>query len=91
MFIEKPRILKRSLKSLNRPLYDNSCSCFSKRFDLRRREEVVVVDLVISLGTGPIFVESGKQKCVTKSSCEAEIIALSNIVATVTVLWVNYG
>ena len=26
---------------------------------------------VISLGTGPIYVKSGKQKCVTKSSCEA--------------------
>ena len=31
--------------------------------------------------------KSGKQKCVTKSSCEAEIIALSDIVATVA--WMN--
>ena len=39
--------------------------------------------LVITLGRGPICVKSGKQKCVTKSSCEAEIIALSDIAATV--------
>lgn len=43
--------------------------------------------LVITFGRGPIYVKSGKQKCVTKSSCEAEIIALSDIVATVK--WLN--
>ena len=39
--------------------------------------------LVITLGRGPIYVKSGKQKCVTKSSCEAKIIASSDIAATV--------
>ena len=43
--------------------------------------------LVITFGRGPIYVKSCKQKCVTKSSCEAEIIALSDIVATVA--WMN--
>ena len=43
--------------------------------------------LDITLGRGPIYVKSGKQKCITKSSCEAEIIALSDIVATVA--WIN--
>ena len=43
--------------------------------------------LVISLGTGPIFVKSGKQKCVTKSSFQAEILAQSDILTTV--LWVR--
>ena len=42
---------------------------------------------VITLGRGPIFVKSFKQKCVTKSSCEAEIIALSDIIATLA--WIN--
>ena len=38
---------------------------------------------VITLGRGPIFCKSSKQKSVTKSSCEAEILALSDIVSTV--------
>ena len=38
---------------------------------------------VITLGRGPIFSKSSKQKSVTKSSCEAEILALSDIVSTV--------
>ena len=43
--------------------------------------------LVITLGRSPIFVKSGKTKCATKSSCEAEITALLDIVATVA--WIN--
>lgn len=35
--------------------------------------------LVISLGTDTNFVKSGEKKCVTKSSCEATIIALSEV------------
>lgn len=42
---------------------------------------------VISLGTGPIFVKFGEQKWVTKSNCEVEIIALSDIFTSV--LWGN--
>ena len=38
---------------------------------------------VITLGRGPIYSKSSKQKSVTKSSCEAEILALSDIVSTV--------
>ena len=38
---------------------------------------------VLTLGRGPIFCKSSKQKSVTKSSCEAEILALSDIVSTV--------
>ena len=38
---------------------------------------------VITLGRGPNYCKSCKQKSVTKSSCEAEILALSNIVSTV--------
>ena len=38
---------------------------------------------VITLGQGPIFCKSSKQKSVTKSSCEAEILALSDISSTV--------
>ena len=38
---------------------------------------------VITLGRGPIFCKSSKQKSVTKFSCEAEILALSDIVSTV--------
>ena len=34
-------------------------------------------------GRGPTFCKSSKQKSVTKSSCEAEILALSVIVSTV--------
>jgi hypothetical protein len=34
--------------------------------------------LVISVGKGPIFVKSSKQKIVTKSSYEAELVALSD-------------
>ena len=44
-------------------------------------------DLVITLGRGPIYVKSDKQTFVTKPSCKAEIIALSDIVATVA--WIN--
>ncbi len=33
---------------------------------------------VITLGKGPIFVRSAKQKLVSKSSTEAELIALSD-------------
>ena len=43
--------------------------------------------LIITLGGDPIFVKSTKQKCVRKSSCEAEIVALSDIVTTVK--WLN--
>ena len=43
--------------------------------------------LVITLGSELIYVKSGKQKSITKSSCEAEIIALSDILATVA--WMN--
>ena len=42
---------------------------------------------VITLGRGPIFCKSSKQRSVTKSSCEAEILALSDIVSTVA--WMN--
>ena len=42
---------------------------------------------VITLGRGPIFCKSSKQKSVKKSSCEAEILALSDIVSTVA--WMN--
>ena len=38
---------------------------------------------VITLGRGPIFCKNSKQKSMTKSSCEAEILALSDIVSTV--------
>jgi len=38
---------------------------------------------VITLGRGPIYCKSSKQKSVTKSSCEAEILALSDISSTV--------
>ena len=38
---------------------------------------------VITLGQGPIYCKSSKQKSVTKSSCEAEILALSDISSTV--------
>ena len=41
--------------------------------------------LFITLGRGPILVKSYKQKCVTKSSCEAEIIALSDM--TSLIMW----
>ena len=37
--------------------------------------------IFISAGRGPIIWKANKQKCVTKSSCEAEIIALSDIVS----------
>ena len=37
--------------------------------------------IYITLGLGPIIWKSIKQKCVTKSSCEAELIALSDIVS----------
>jgi len=37
--------------------------------------------IYISLGLGPLMWKSIKQRCVTKSSCEAEIIALSDIVS----------
>ena len=38
---------------------------------------------VITLGRGPIFSKNSKQKSVTKSSSEAEILALSDMVSTV--------
>ena len=40
-------------------------------------------DNVITLRRGPIFCKSSKQKSVTKSSCEAEILALSELISTV--------
>ena len=43
--------------------------------------------LFITLGRGPLIWKSIKQRCVTKSSCEAEIIALSDIVSLV--IWVR--
>ena len=39
--------------------------------------------MVISLGLGPLFVKSNKQKIVTKSSTEAELIALSDMCSPV--------
>jgi hypothetical protein len=41
--------------------------------------------VVVSLGEGPIFVKSTKQKLVTKSSTEAELVGLSD--ATTQVVW----
>ena len=38
---------------------------------------------VITLGRGPIYIKSSKQQAVTKSSREAEILALSDMVSTV--------
>ena len=35
--------------------------------------------LYLTLGRGPILCKSYKQKSVTKSSCEAEILALSDM------------
>ena len=35
--------------------------------------------ICISLGNGPVFVRSVKQKIVTKSSTESELVALSDI------------
>jgi len=43
--------------------------------------------LFITLGRGPLIWKSIKQRCVTKSSCEAEIIALSDVVSLV--IWVR--
>lgn len=43
--------------------------------------------LFITLGKGPIFVQSSKQKLVSKSSTEAELIALSDSVGQV--IWVR--
>ena len=37
--------------------------------------------MFISIGRGPLIWKAIKQKCVTKSSCESEIIALSDIVS----------
>ena len=42
---------------------------------------------VITLGRGPIYCKSSKQKSVTKSSCEAEILSLSVIASRVA--WIN--
>lgn len=42
---------------------------------------------VITLGRGPRYCKSSKQKSVTKSSCEAEILSLSDIVSTVA--WID--
>ena len=39
--------------------------------------------VVITLGKGPVFVRSAKQRIVTKSSTEAELVALSNEAVTV--------
>ena len=39
----------------------------------------LVITITITLDRGPVFVISTKQKCVTKFSCKAEIIALSGI------------
>jgi hypothetical protein len=44
--------------------------------------------LFFSFGRGPIYVKSGKQRCVTRSSCEAELIALSDL--TSLVLWLDH-
>ena len=43
--------------------------------------------MFISAGRGPLIWKATKQKCVTKSSCEAEIIALSDIVSLT--IWVR--
>ena len=44
--------------------------------------------LFFSFGRGPIFVKSGKQRCVTRSSCEAELIALSDL--TSLAIWLDH-
>ena len=44
--------------------------------------------MFFSLGRGPIFIRSCKQKCVTRSSCEAELIALSEL--TSLALWLDH-
>ena len=44
--------------------------------------------LFFSFGRGPVYVKSGKQRCVTRSSCEAELIALSDL--TSLVLWLDH-
>ena len=44
--------------------------------------------MFFSLGRGPIFTRSCKQRCVTRSSCEAELIALSEL--TSLVLWLDH-
>jgi len=43
--------------------------------------------VVISLGAGPIFVKSAKQKIVTKSSTEAELVGISDALSTV--IWIR--
>ena len=43
--------------------------------------------IVITLGRGLIYCKSSKQKPATKSSCKAEILALSDIIPTVT--WIR--
>ena len=44
--------------------------------------------MFFSFGRGSIYVKSCKQKCVTRSSCEVELIVLSE--ATSLVLWLNH-
>ena len=44
--------------------------------------------MFFSLGRGPIYVRSCKQRCVTRSSCEAELIALSEL--TSLALWLDH-
>ena len=43
--------------------------------------------IVIALGKGPVYVRSAKQRLVTKSSAEAELVALSDEVSQV--MWCN--
>ena len=44
--------------------------------------------MFFSLGRGPIYIRSCKQRCVTRSSCEAELIALSEL--TSLALWLDH-
>ena len=44
--------------------------------------------LFFSFRRGPIFVKWGKQRCVTRSSCEAELIALSDL--TSLAIWLDH-
>jgi hypothetical protein len=43
--------------------------------------------ILTSIGSGPVFAKSSKQKLVARSSTEAELIALSD--ATCQVLWMR--
>ena len=48
-----------------------------------------VIPEIITLGRGPIYTKSSKQKAVTKSSCEAEVLVLSLSEIVSTVAWIR--